>query len=68
LCTQQCGILGRWLDMNATPAVFVKELADRVDPGVMRPDIDVEAGTDMTKRTPQKDILEILGVACQGQD
>ncbi len=50
------------LDIDPAPAAVVESTGDRVDVGMNRADVYVEARLDFPQRTPEQHVLEVLCV------
>ncbi len=48
--------------MDASPSVFIERFAYGIDGRMLGADIDIEAVFDEAQRSPEHDVLEILGV------
>lgn len=63
---EQLRIVRHRFDMNAAPSLLVKSLADGIHHGMLRADVDIDAGRYVLQRPPEHDVLEILRV--RGED
>ena len=44
--------------MNTAPPLLVKPAADGIDYWILRADVDIEAGSDVTQCPPEQNILK----------